>query len=364
MAENEEIDIIKELTLSQGDALLSPAVIDARKKVSKAKNSEAIMIQALAESVEQLKAQMTDKDFIIKVQEGRICRLEKQLEVLTQRVIDNEAHQMGKNLVISGIAENEDESTDDLVKDFFKGSLCIQEDISIESSHRQGTKSQTRKNPRIIIARLAKRSDVRLVLGKGPNLAGTKFKINSQVPPEVRTNNSLLLKKKKKLKETMPTGTTIHVVDEKLVVDKVVKIDMKRDRAKCVDKDTKTIETVKKLTTKIQTTGVIKVGTSYFKGHVVKVDDKSELKAALAAIYMDESVAKATHNSYALRLDAETELMHDDGEPGSAQKIIDVMHANEVTGAICVVSRWYFGHMGNARFDAIEQAANNALLMI
>ena len=358
MAKYVDIDLV----LGQGDSLYSDTFSEAFKTLEKARqyNGTAVFnaINALMESQLKMKRTMDTQDDFIRHQQGRICFLEKQLEKEKERSIQLEKHLMANNLVISGIKENGDEDIYRELEKLFSEDLQIQDTITIDIAHRLGEKRQNSTRP--IVARLLHRKDKSKIFSKVKLLKGKPIHINPQLPDEIRTNQFLLRSEMKEIKNKEPTAKVV-VSDEKLIVNGTVKRDMKRERSHCIDKDICSYEAGKRLDHK--KTDVMRSGASCFQGHFIKMEDPALISSAMGLIVgSDESVAKATHNSYVFLPTQGHALLRDDGEQGAAKAILSVLQEKDIRGCLLVVTRWYFGHIGVKRFDAFKEAAKQAVV--
>jgi putative IMPACT (imprinted ancient) family translation regulator len=103
-----------------------------------------------------------------------------------------------------------------------------------------------------------------------------------------------------------------------------------------------------------------KYSVSY--GYVLGRDD---IQTFLKQLKSDKKYAKATHNSWAVRLTKDAviyESKSDDGETGAGQVILRVMQKENVTNCIICVTRWFGGIklMGD-RFKHIQDATKYAI---
>ena len=96
-----------------------------------------------------------------------------------------------------------------------------------------------------------------------------------------------------------------------------------------------------------------------------RVESSQEIKNFLKELKQNKKYAKATHNSWAVRLakdEAIYETKSDDGETGAGMVILRVMQKENITNCIICVTRWFGGVklMGD-RFKHIQDATKYAL---
>ena len=97
-------------------------------------------------------------------------------------------------------------------------------------------------------------------------------------------------------------------------------------------------------------------------GHITSRD---EAKAFLKELKRNKRYAKATHNTYALRITKEEaifESKNDDGEIGAGMVILRIMQKEDVVNCIICVTRWFGGVklMGD-RFKHVQDATKYAI---
>ena len=86
-----------------------------------------------------------------------------------------------------------------------------------------------------------------------------------------------------------------------------------------------------------------------------------EARTFLAELKRNKKFAKATHNSWAARLDSEG-LKADDGESGAGAIILRMLESEGLDDHLVVVTRWYGGkHLGGDRFRHVIGAVRHYL---
>ncbi len=104
---------------------------------------------------------------------------------------------------------------------------------------------------------------------------------------------------------------------------------------------------------------------SRYSVSIGRVENREEAKAFLKTLKKNKRYARATHNSYALRVayhEAIFESKHDDKETGAGMVILRIMEKEDVVNCIICVTRWFGGVklMGD-RFKHVQDAAKYAI---
>ena len=104
---------------------------------------------------------------------------------------------------------------------------------------------------------------------------------------------------------------------------------------------------------------------STFRGNRVAIKTQDEVVPALHAVYRDHRAARATHNSYAYRIQTATQTIEhyeDDGETGAGARILEHLRKRDATNVMTCVTRWYGGrNLGPERFNYVEEAAKDCM---
>ena len=104
---------------------------------------------------------------------------------------------------------------------------------------------------------------------------------------------------------------------------------------------------------------------SRYSVSIGKVENREEAKEFLKTLKKDKHYARATHNTYALRIahnEAIFESKNDDGETGAGMVILRIMQKEDVVNCIICVTRWFGGVklMGD-RFKHVQDATKYAI---
>ncbi len=91
-----------------------------------------------------------------------------------------------------------------------------------------------------------------------------------------------------------------------------------------------------------------------------RVTNRDEVKAFLKKLKSNKKYAKATHNSWAVRISHDHQIWEtksDDGEVGAGAVILRILQKENFTNGMVVVTRWFGGVMlGTDRFKHLQDA--------
>lgn len=118
----------------------------------------------------------------------------------------------------------------------------------------------------------------------------------------------------------------------------------------------------------IQLHGIITDRGSRYSATACLIHNQEELKSALKRLKSNKKYAKATHNSYALRVQKGNQIFeakNDDGETGAGMLILRLLRKQNWVNCLIVVTRWYGGVKLHAdRFKHLQNATLAALKVI
>ena len=297
-----------------------------------------------------------------RLDEGRICRAEKEIRDLKSELSHLKARSMMNNLVFYNISEStEPEIPETLMKTFFNHEMKIPlgevNNLTIENIHRLGQKG---KKSRPMVVKFGLFSDKEKVLRHAKNLDKSKhFRVDTQLPPELRAKKQQLLPKfheaKRNHKQVRWNLDKLIIDNQEVVADHDKIWDVKHEPKGATG------------STKWRHVPPKQYLQSTFQGHSTDVSSCSQIVPSLHALYRDIRCASATHNIYAYRIRTDegiTEYYDDDGEWGGGRVILNAMKENNCENKLICVTRWYGGrHLGSKRFDNIREAANLAISM-
>ena len=105
---------------------------------------------------------------------------------------------------------------------------------------------------------------------------------------------------------------------------------------------------------------IIKDRGSVYSVSAGRVENREEIKNFLKKLKSNKKYAKATHNSFAVRISKDNifyETKSDDGETGAGNVILRILKKRNYTNIIVVVTRWFGGIKLEAdRFKHIQDA--------
>jgi len=91
-----------------------------------------------------------------------------------------------------------------------------------------------------------------------------------------------------------------------------------------------------------------------------QVHNKEDIKAFLKRLKKDKKYAKASHNSWAVRISKDNQIFEtksDDGETGAGNVILRILQKRDFINIIVVVTRWFGGiKLEGDRFKHIQNA--------
>lgn len=88
---------------------------------------------------------------------------ERQNEDLQKSVVDLKSRSMRENLVFSGIPEHDEKDCEEVIQNFLKTRLKLDNNISFKRVHKMGERDEFQTKPRRIMARISFFRDIELV---------------------------------------------------------------------------------------------------------------------------------------------------------------------------------------------------------
>ncbi len=99
-----------------------------------------------------------------------------------------------------------------------------------------------------------------------------------------------------------------------------------------------------------------------------RVENREDVKSFLKKLKSDKKYAKATHNSWAVRISHDHQIWEtksDDGEVGAGAVILRILQKENFTNGVVVVTRWFGGVMlGTDRFKHVQDATKHFLSQV
>jgi len=291
--------------------------------------------------------------------EGRVARADREIDVMKEDLLSQQARSMRDNVQFFNIPDREDEVCREVVEEFMKTEMKIPEEklakIKFDRIHRVG--DYDRNHTRVIIGKTS--SEGKQIIFQHVRNLKRPYGVSEQLPPK-------LAQRKKKLmpqyKEARHLKKNVKWSVDKLIIDGKV-TSVQKDRVQNVN--VSTTQRAVTLQSEVHHSQPIERKGASFRGHRVDIRERDDVIPALHAIYSDDRVGRASNNTYAYRLrsgDRCIEHYEDDGEWGAGAKLLDFLRDNDIEDSIVCISRWSSGaYIGRARYDAILQAAKEVL---
>jgi len=316
------------------------------------------LITSQGSDIQELQAEnivLKDRNHI---NEGRITRIEKEVADLREELLRTQQHSMKENIIFQNIPETPNENVYQLLNDLLVNRLRINNDdmmtITVLRAHRFGAKQG--HFHRQIVAKI--NDEGRSVIFRHTrNLKGSNISVFTQLPrPLAERRKQLVPAFKEARASKVPTkwfGDKLQVGSKMMVVTPDKSADINIDAVH----ESRRIKVVRAPS--------VSEGGSGFQGCRVKVVNPDDVIPALYAIYRDLHVARATHNTYAYRIQSHDKMIEhyeDDNEHGAGSRIMEYLRANNVTNTLVCVSRWHGGsNLGPARFQVMIENVKSAL---
>lgn len=304
-----------------------------------------------------------------KILMGVVERQNQQIENLTQKLDKQVARSMRKNIIISGVEENDEEDAMQVAKKFFKDEMSIEPEIAM--AHRLGEKVPSAKSPRALVTRLASISEKQRVYQNVSSLKGKKnskgnvFFVSDQLPESIaeqRRKNSERLKQNKAKPSDQQVQMRIRggqlYVNNELQRPSVIRPSLDD----CINIDPEERKKMDKVKL-VRGDQFEQDGGSTFYAYAAKVSTIQEVRRA----YRKLSTAhpNATHIMVAYRYAHNSKTYsdyHDDGEHGGGRIMMKTMTDANISGAVVFTVRHYGGrHIGYKRFQFIQNCTRSAL---
>ena len=181
--------------------------------------------------------------------------------------------------------------------------------------------------------------------------------MNEQLPRELEERKKQLLPK---FREARSNHKNPKWSLDKLVINSSV-TKVQRDSTRDININTTEIASGMK----VKRSPPMSHNNSSYQGHTTKLTTQDDIMPALHATYKDTRVARATHITYAYRLQSGnqvTEHYEDDGDHGAGRHLLNLLKEKGITNRLVCVSTWSGGmRHGRARFVHILEAAERVL---
>ena len=299
---------------------------------------------------------------------GVVERQSVQIESLMQKVDSQTARSMRKNVIISGLDEDETEDPKATVAKFFQDKMSITPNISV--AHRLGENYPGRKFPRPMVTRCTSVDDKRVIFENVGSLKGQKnskggvFFISDQLPESMAEERKKISERIKQNKaKPSEEQLNMKVKGNKLYVNNVLQRPpvCRPEIDECINIDKEELAKMDKL--KLVTGDLRKEGGSIFYSCAVKVSSMQDVRRAYKKAIMQDP--RATHVILAYRFDHNGKTYsdyYDDGEHGGGFMVMKLITESQLNGMAVMTVRHYGGqHLGYKRFKHIQEAAKSAL---
>lgn len=292
--------------------------------------------------------------------EGRLTRVEKELDKAKEKIIDLTSRSMRDNLIFKNAEETRGEDVEEKIRKILKDKLQIQnsESLEIQRAHRTGKPGAG--YTRNIVARFSSKSKG-VVMRHLKNLRrDDAIKISEQYPPEVNLHRSKLWPQFIEAKENHKD--TRFNVDTLIIENKVVK--PPKDKIMDINMDA----TSRAMSLKPKHTPVNSSSNSHFQGHIIPVESIDDVIPAVQALCSEPRVAGAAHLIYAYKIGNEESYLsnyEDDGEWGGGREVMKVLDEKRCFNHVVAVTRWHSGRvLGPSRFKLIKEMAEKAVAKV
>ena len=299
---------------------------------------------------------------------GVVERQSVQIESLMKKVDNQTARSMRKNVIISGLEEDEHEDPKATVAKFFEEKMNITPKISV--AHRLGENFAGRKFPRPMVTRCASTDEKKMIFQNVGSLKGKKnnkggvFFISDQLPESMAEERQKISERIKQNK-AKPTEEQLNmkVKGNKLYINNQLQHPPVRRPTidECINVEPEELAKMEKL--KLVSGELQKEGGSVFYASALKVSSMQDVRRAYKKTIMQDP--RATHVILAYRFAQNGKTYsdyYDDGEHGGGHKVMELITAGNLNGIAVMTVRHYGGqHLGYRRFKHIQEAAKSAL---
>ena len=318
------------------------------------------------EDLEELRRENARLQSRLEFAEGRVTRLEKQLEKADEKILDLTRRSMREDFIIKGIpesdpilSESEDMLKQKLMKVFTEKMKMKNEDIAkveIERIHRLRKTSGAQARNVVMRVNVTGKATIASHIRNIPR--GDPVKFVDQLPAEIHTRRNKLWPQFIQAKEA---GKQAKFNVDKLVIDNKT-VNPPKDKVN--DINLNVTERAMSLSPKHASLITIEKN-NHFQGHIVPIKSQDDVIPAIHALYKDPRVAGAAHVSYAYRVGQERYSIsnyEDDGETGAGREIMGVLDQHNCYNCLVAVTRWHNGrYLGATRVNHVKRAAEDAV---
>lgn len=214
----------KRKRISTGDSSLD--IVDEHKHLT-SNERFSLILSKLSDNEHLIKSFEEKLDSA--VDQARISALDKHIEehdsritVLEYKYIDLEARSRRKNLIFREFQEQRDECCANLISQFIKSQMNVNDELAIGRVHRLGKYKQGTNRP--IIVAFRDYQAIELIMSSARSLADTYYGVSRDFPQEITHARKQLWPEYKELKSRNPNGKVRIIFPAKLVMyGKVIK---------------------------------------------------------------------------------------------------------------------------------------------
>lgn len=310
--------------------------------------------------------------------QGKIMRLEKKNENLSQKIIDLQESQYSNNLVFFNVEEQGSQAPINL-RDTIYGLIGDMEipnelifskeipsgEIRISDVYRQGRFQ--REKPRPIVVKFLTKIGRDIVYSK---IYRDKLKevhkdirIADHFTPETREKRSALIDTMKDIRDDKAyAGKKVVMAKDKILIEGKPLKDEVFEKHPLPDFSPLTTDYFS-----MKHTDELCYKDSFFQGHKISASNRFQAAAARNAIFSIPYLATAQHVMYAYKFTSPDNKKiftgySDDGEYTSGGIIMDMIEESKKDNICVCVTRKKLGHnIGQARFELIVQAVQEVL---
>lgn len=224
---NTPVSLLKENEVKKGSDMgeIQEMFKTVLKKLEKLNSMESDMkdIKASLEYAHAEIADLKQENEEMKKSHGKsiekVEKLERDNEMLRNKIVDLQARSMRDNLLFFNLPENDEENTTEIIHDLLENKIGIEDarnKVKIDRSHRVGRKRVDNNKPRPIVVKFNFYQDREYIRINAKKLKGTKIGISEQFPEKIESIRKTLYPELKKAKRE---GRRAKMVRDKLIID-------------------------------------------------------------------------------------------------------------------------------------------------
>lgn len=316
--------------------------------------------------VDVLTKEMVELRTELDITRGIVHKQSKQITALKAKQVDLIARSMADNVTISGIQQDKpDVDSKTLVLNFLEEELEIEldSDEEISAAHRIGAPTKNSQRPIVFRCPTTLKKKI---FQNTTKLAGKAFSVNQQVPDSLAEQKREIRQKIKQV-QRLEQNKEDHQKSAFLVRNNKLYINGQLQRKKLFppsvdqlfvnDTEAKNMDKIKFVHSKPKS-----VSSSSFMAAACVVENMDQVHLAYKRLFRENP--SADHISAATIIAGEHHYQ-DDSEFGAGYRILNVIRSSKLEGIAVFVVRLYGGeHVGPARFNAIKEVAEEALLKL